>query len=172
MSSSTCHDDARRVRYRWCSRWPSGSASPSSTYGLSPPGSGLYTDMNAIRRDEDTGQPPLHLRRSVGLGKGDRAAKSARVQLSARAPWSASCARSCYGAETMLRTVPGADIRACPQRDITFITSAGTGGPVSRPGRPKEREDAFVKKHPHRVSDADRRRAARRQAARRPRPGL
>ena len=33
-------------------------------------GNGLYTDMNAIRRDESAGQHSLHLRRPVGLGEG------------------------------------------------------------------------------------------------------
>ena len=33
-------------------------------------GKGLFTDMNAIRRDEEVEQPPFRLRRSVGLGKG------------------------------------------------------------------------------------------------------
>ena len=38
-------------------------------YGFSL-GEGLYTDMNAIRRDETTDN--IHFRRSVGLGKGHR----------------------------------------------------------------------------------------------------
>ena len=32
-------------------------------------GAGLYTDMNAIRRDEDNRQHPFYFCRSVGLGK-------------------------------------------------------------------------------------------------------
>ena len=36
---------------RWCSRWPSGSASLKD-YGFRV-GKGLYCDMNAIRRDEE-----------------------------------------------------------------------------------------------------------------------
>ena len=39
-------------RWRSSSHWPSGRGWPWAKYGIQP-GHGIYTDMNAIRRDEE-----------------------------------------------------------------------------------------------------------------------
>ena len=136
-----------------------------------PVGEGLYTDMNAIRRDEELDN--LH---SVyvdqwdwekviaprgperGLSEGHRARHR-------RAPWPTP-RRPCDAVFPQLSVLPqiapGCILRHHP----------GAGGPAGPSLTPKERENAWVKEHPTTFLMQIGGKLKLRQAPRRPRPRL
>ena len=102
----------------------------------SAPGKGLYTDMNAIRRDEETGQPPLHLRRPVGLGEGHPPRGPQRSTTCKRTVARHRATPCC---DTCERLLPGhfPSCSPCICRESDLRHHPGAGGPLSRTCTPE-----------------------------------
>ena len=124
-------------------------------------GKGLYTDMNAIRRDEDD----LDNIHSVYVDQWDwekiisrEDRNEAYLKATVRAIVSAVCETS--------EALNGQAGPGC-----VFHHHAGTGGSLAGQN-PQGAGTRYLRRTPHRVPDADRRRSEIRRKARRPRPRL
>ena len=107
--------------------------------------SGIVTDMNAIRRDEDLDN--LH---SIYVDQWDWEkiiAPEERTLEHLQDTVKRIVGAICDTEKTMRSLFPALNILPATQREITFITTQGLEDQY--PGlTPKEREDAFVKDHP------------------------
>ena len=96
------------------------------------PGKGLFTDMNAIRRDEEVGQPSLRLCGPVGLGKGHHAERTGDVDVSQAHRARHRAARSASTSDAARRRTSPSLTRSS-DRGRVLHHHPGAGGPVSRP---------------------------------------
>ena len=115
---------------RWCIRWQNGSAWPSSATTFTV-GKGLYTDMNAIRRDEALDN--IH---SIYVDQWDW--EKIITRENRNLDFLKRIVRAIVGAicDTTRPPARAASPSCAPQlsREVTFITAAGAGGYVSRSG--------------------------------------
>ena len=108
-------------------------------------GSGIVTDMNAIRRDEDLDN--LH---SIYVDQWDWEkviAPQERTLQHLQETVERIVGAICDTEKTMRALFPALNILPATQRDITFITTQELEDQYPE-WTPKEREDAFVKDHP------------------------
>lgn len=113
-------------------------------YGFSH-GEGLYTDMIAIRRDEDIDN--IH---SIYVDQWDWEkviAPQERTLQHLQETVERIVGAICDTEKTMRALFPALNILPATQRDITFITTQELEDQYPE-WTPKEREDAFVKDHP------------------------
>ena len=129
----------------------------------------LYTDMNAIRRDEDV-LDNLH---SVYVDQWDweKIIESSDRNLDyLKSTVMDIVAAVCDTQRTMRAIYPQLQVLPELERQVTFVTAQELEDRYPDL-TPKEREHAFVREH-HTTHHRHRRRAALRQAARRPLAGL
>ena len=110
-------------------------------YGFSP-GEGIYTDMNAIRRDEEMDN--LH---SVYTDQWDWEriiTREERNEVTLRCFVSAIVGAVCDANEKLKKEFPGLSCEI--RRNVTFVTSQELED-ISPDLLPKERENAFVREH-------------------------
>ena len=118
------------------------------------PGTGLYTNMNAIRRDEEVDN--LH---SVYVDQWDWEKNIRRED------------RNLQYLKDTVRTIVSCICDTAEGLRKVYPVLSGAGGPLPR-SRPQRAGKGRLPEAPDRVPYADRRKAPLRKAPRRPRPGL